>query len=504
MMRAATRKMNVLMLVLGLCCPCASAWTHGERSMQDKPAGFYLKPDSVQKEVTFNTVDGWTISGTYTTPIAYKPGDRLPAVLFLHGALHSRTVWTDYPGWVRLQNSIATLRIDWRGRGKSVGDLPFEDFSRTQREKVSLDVEAALAFLASQPEVDSNRIGVAAEEFSIDAAVKGAMENPRVKAFVLLSGLLDETSVGLVKANLTKPTLFVVSKEDKKSFECLTKAYELGGNSENEIWIQDGLGIGATMASLWRNRNTNQPIEKAIDFVAGDWMLAKLRAVGRLKSVTLQTKDGWNLYANLRLPDLSNNDERVPGVILLPAALSDRASYRGLERVLIANRIALLNLEWRGVGRSTEKGNFVDLPVSELKGAIGDVQEGYKFLCSQREVDPERIGILGATFSAKLAMYGAMTLPKIKAVAMLTAFVWPWDQENDFKSISVIGRPVMLVTGDGFGELTRKFADTLAKDKRNKVVTYSGGIFGYALFGIDKTLEPSIASWFKEQLNGAN
>src|SRR5689334_15278930 len=240
MMRAATRKMNVLMLVLGLCCPCASAWTHGERSMQDKPAGFYLKPDSVQKEVTFNTVDGWTISGTYTTPIAYKPGDRLPAVLFLHGALHSRTVWTDYPGWVRLQNSIATLRIDWRGRGKSVGEIPFEDFSRTQREKVSLDVEAALAFLASQPEVDSNRIGVAAEEFSIDAAVKGAMENPRVKAFVLLSGLLDETSVGLVKSNLTKPTLFVVSKEDKKSFECLTKAYELGGNSENEIWIQDG------------------------------------------------------------------------------------------------------------------------------------------------------------------------------------------------------------------------------------------------------------------------
>ena len=132
------------------------------------------------------------------------------------------------------------------------------------------------------------------------------------------------------------------------------------------------------------------------------------------------------------------------------------------------------------------------------------MQEGYKFLSSQKEVDPERIGILGSTFSAKLAMYGAMTIPKIKAVAMLTAFVWPWDQENDFKSISVIGRPVMLVTGDGFGELTRKFADTVAKDKRNRVVTYSGGIFGYALFGIDKTLEPSIASWFKAQLNSAN
>jgi cephalosporin-C deacetylase-like acetyl esterase len=313
------------MLVLaGSLTPAFALQIREPEKSQDKPAGFYLKPDSIQKEVTFKTSDGWTIFGTYTVPMAHKQEEKLPAVLFLHGSLHSQTVWTDYPGWVKLQNSIATLRIDWRGCGKSEGEIPFEDFSLAQREKVTLDVEAALEFLASKPEVDSDRIGVAAEEFSVGPAIKSAMENPRVKAFVLLSGTLDQPAMDLIASNLTKSTLFIV--------------------------------------------------------------------------------------------------------------------------------------------------------------------------------DPERIGILGATFSAKLAMYATMVIPKLKAVGMLTAFVWPWDQANDYKTIGAIGRPVLLVTGDGFGEQTKKFADIVSKDRRNKVLTYPGGIFGYALLRIDKRLEPEIAKWFKDQL----
>ena len=500
-MRAASLHTIASMLVLtGSLTPAFALQIREPEKSQDKPAGFYLKPDSIQKEVTFKTSDGWTIFGTYTVPMAHKQEEKLPAVLFLHGSLHSQTVWTDYPGWVKLQNSITTLRIDWRGCGKSEGEIPFEDFSRAQREKVTLDVEAALEFLASQPEVDTDRIGVAAEEFSVGPAIKGAMENPRVKAFVLLSGTLDQPAMDLIASNLTKSTLFIVSKEDKQSFEDLSRAYNVSRNSEREIWVQDGLGIGATMGSLWRNKNTDQPIENAIDYVAGEWLVKKLRALGRLSKVTLQTRDGWTLYANLRVPDEASHGEAVPGVILLPAALSNRSSYRDLERLLVGNNIAVLNLEWRGVGKSIGKGNFVDLPVSELKGALGDVQEGYRFLSTQKGVDPERIGILGATFSAKLAMYATMVIPKLKAVGMLTAFVWPWDQANDYKTIGAIGRPVLLVTGDGFGEQTKKFADIVSKDRRNKVLTYPGGIFGYALLRIDKRLEPEIAKWFKDQL----
>ena len=467
------------------------------------PPGFSLKPDAVQKGVSFKTEDGWMIYGTYTVPNLYKQGDKLPAALLLHAAMHSQTVWLNYPGWVKIQNSIATLRIDIRGRGKSQGAIPFVDFSQSQREQVTLDVKAALDFLAAQKEVDATRIGVAAEEFSAGAAVKGAMEDPRVRVLVLLSGHLDQKAMDLIAANLTKPILYIVSKEDKRSFDDSTKAYGSSKNAESEIWVQDGLGVGLTMNSVWRNRYRDQPIEKAIDFVAGEWFLNKLHSLGRLSEVTIETEDGWTLYGNLRLPDGIKDGESVPGVILLPTVLTDRYSYQNLERVLVSNNIAVLDLEWRGVGKSIGKGYYIDLPFSEIVRAVRDVQAGYKFLASQKGVDPERTGVLGAAFAAKLALYAARENPKLKAIAMLSAFVWPWEEATDSQTIPAINRPMLLVTGDGMGDLTKKFAELIASDKRNKVITYPGATAAYLLFEVDRELEPTIARWFREQLGSA-
>lgn len=472
---------------------------------QDKPAGFYLKPDSVQKPVSFKTEDGWTIYGTYTVPSAYKQGQKLPAALLLHASMHSQTVWVSYPGWAKIQESITTLRIDWRGRGKSREPIPFIDSSQEQRERVALDVRAALDFLASQPEVDSTRMGVVAEEISASPAIIGALEDPRVRVLALLSGLLNQKAMELIASNLTKPILYIVSKEDKRSFNDLTEAYNLTRSADSEIWVQDGLGVGATMGSVWRNKYTDQPIEKAIDYTAGEWLVSKLENLGsrsEAREVTLKTQDGWTLYANLRLPDGIKDGTSVPGVILLPTALVDRDSYHELEQVLVGERLAVLNLEWRGIGKSIGQGNYVDMTLTELLEAPRDVHEGYKFLASQKGVDPERIGVLGTALAAKLALHAAKENAKLKALVMLTPVTWPWEQENDYQTITSIDRPVLLVTGDGFGELTKKFADLVAKDERNRVMTYPGGIFGYLLFHVDRDLEPTIAQWFKQQLDG--
>jgi dipeptidyl aminopeptidase/acylaminoacyl peptidase len=472
---------------------------------QDKPAGFYLKPDSIQREVSFKTEDGWTIYGTFTVPSTYKQGEKLPAALLLHASMHSQTVWAAYPGWAKIQEYIPTLRIDWRGRGKSEGETPFLDFSQSQREKVILDVKAALDFLCSQDPVDAARIGIAAEEFSAGPAIKGAMEDSRVRAFVLLSGLLDQNAIDLIAANLTKPILYVVSKEDRESFADLTSAYNSAETAESEIWVQDGLGVGATMGSVWRNKYTDQPIEgNAIDYTTGEWLVRKLRNLGRVSEVTLETEDGWTLYASLSMPDGVKDGGKVPGVILLPTALADRTSYRNLERVLVSNNIAVLNLEWRGIGKSTGKNNYIDMTLSELIETPRDVQEGHRFLASQEGIDPDRIGVLGAAFAAKLAMHAAKENPKLKALAMLTPVTWPWERVNDSETINSIGRPVFLVTGDGFGELTKEFAEIVAGDDRNTVLTYPGAIFGYLLFRIDRDLEQTITEWFRQQLDGSS
>jgi hypothetical protein len=79
-----------------------------------------------------------------------------------------------YPGWIKIQESIATLRIDLRGRGKSEGSSAFVDFNQKQREAVAFDIKAALDFLSAQSEVEPRHLGIVAEGFSADPALIAA------------------------------------------------------------------------------------------------------------------------------------------------------------------------------------------------------------------------------------------------------------------------------------------------------------------------------------------
>ena len=473
-----------------------------ETTIKDKPVGWYHKPDSVQKQVQFQTEDGWTIQGTYTFPNSYRQGDKLPAALLIHASMHSQTVWVAYPGWAKIQESVATLRIDIRGRGKSRGAIPWVDASREQREKVVLDVQAALNFLCSQEQVDPARIGVVAEEYSASPAVIGTLEDPRVRVMVLLSGILNERAMDFLAANSTKPILYVVSKEDRRGFDDMTNAYNVTKSDGSDIWVQDGLGIGATMGSVWRNVFADGPMENSTDDTEGRWLVNELWSTGKSSEVTLTTEDGWTLYATLRLPDKARDGSKVPGVVLLPTALVDRDSYVNLERVFVRHGIAVLDLEWRGIGKSIDKGNYVDMTLPQLLQAPKDVELGYKFLASQEGVDAERIGVLGTALADKLAMHAAKENPKFKAVAMLTPVTWPWEEKNDYETMEALDAPVLFVTGDGFGELTKKFAAYIGQNKRNQVLVYPGGVFGYLLNRIDPNFDTTVAEWFSNQLSG--
>lgn len=83
---------------------------------------------------------------------------------------------------------------------------------------------------------------------------------------------------------------------------------------------------------------------------------------------------------------------------------------------------------------------------------------------------------------------------------MLDPVVWPWSDAGERDTLSSIKQPVLLVTGDGMGELTRNFATTVAENHSNKVLTYPGSIVAYLRFRDDRELEPTIVSWFKKQL----
>src|SRR5262249_13212415 len=116
-------------------------------------------------------------------------------------------------------------------------------------------------------------------------------------------------------------------------------------------------------------------------------------------------------------------------------------------------------------------------------------------------IDPDRIGVLGSILGAKYALYSAKENPRIRAIGMLDPVVWAWDEANDHEAVNTVGRPVLLVTGSGMGELTRRFAELVRRNNQNSVLSYPGATVAYLRFNEDSGLEAKIARWFQKQLS---
>src|ERR1044072_4248586 len=151
----------------------------------------------LEQEVEMQSEECWRIYGTLSIPDDVVEGERFPGVLLLLSSGHDQETFNKHyaiPGLAQTfaDRRIVSLRIDWRGRGKSIGKQEFHSFNSEQRTTIQLHVSEAINFLALQKEVDPNRIGIVAEEVSADAAVLGARGDLRVKLFALLSGRLSQ------------------------------------------------------------------------------------------------------------------------------------------------------------------------------------------------------------------------------------------------------------------------------------------------------------------------
>ena len=60
----------------------------------------------------------------------------------------------------------------------------------------------------------------------------------------------------------------------------------------------------------------------------------------------------------------------MPGVVLLHTGRSDRTAYARLERLLTDAGLAVLNIDWRGRGESTNLGTYFDLDDATKAAAL--------------------------------------------------------------------------------------------------------------------------------------
>lgn len=123
--------------------------------------------------------------GYFCLPAGRKPGQRVPAVLFIGGA-DAFTEETYFSGKGILDRGMAMLLLDLPGRGSAiyVKGIP-------TRFDYEVPAKAAFDWLQAQPEVDPDKLGLLGISFGGYYAPRVAAFEPRVKALIAWGGMFN-------------------------------------------------------------------------------------------------------------------------------------------------------------------------------------------------------------------------------------------------------------------------------------------------------------------------
>jgi len=136
--------------------------------------------------------------------------DHFPAVIVCHphplngGNMSNNIVFAICQALA--QQSIAALRFNFRGVGKSGGTFG-EGIAEQE------DVKAALAFISSTPNIDQKRIGLAGYSFGASVALPVAVQDGRVNLLALVSPALSDSGWEQLKG-YTKPKFLITGDND--------------------------------------------------------------------------------------------------------------------------------------------------------------------------------------------------------------------------------------------------------------------------------------------------
>ncbi len=141
--------------------------------------------------------------------------------------------------------------------------------------------------------------------------------------------------------------------------------------------------------------------------------------------VWLKTRDQFNVAAWYFAPKPPKvKGTQAPAILLLHMRGKDKSSWGGLPAKLVAEGFAVLAIDLRGHGETLDpQGRGV--PLSSLQDAdyqnmIFDVAAGHEYLASQSAVDPDRLGIIGASIGANLGLIYCAGDRRVRTVVALS------------------------------------------------------------------------------------
>ncbi len=425
-------------------------------------AGTVLGDDHyISKEIEYKTDDGWTISGTLRLPAGADKDNAYSAMVMLHDEGHDRLDTGDNEVELALrlpiESGIATLAIDMRGRQKSMGEhqpVPDElhSFSTKLRENMYMDVKGAMEFLANYPGVDRLRIGILAPQFSAEPAVRAMREtvNLPTRALVLLGGHGLSKDSKEYLAGVDTPIYTGASIMDKPVLMDMTEVYVNSKNPDSFMMAPVAAERGMNLLNHSNlNRGAQTDIEVNNLMV---WLETQVRNHGRVKAISFKTRDGWEIHGNLRYPDdMGTSDRKVPGVVQVSGARSNRYSMLKYEEEFARKGYAVLSIELRGRGNSMQ-GQAYDSPeVSEVRENLLDSPYeldtigAVEYLAAVPGIDADRLAIVGEARGSRSALLAAVGDSRIKTLILISVYDPDPKMEEAVRGLDV---PILFVDGE--------------------------------------------------------
>ncbi|MCX8014053.1 MAG: alpha/beta hydrolase, partial [Rectinema sp.] len=211
-----------------------------EKAPEGSKAQSVLRPQEPKPPFSYRTTEVFfenptvavTLAGTLSLPSGKGP---FPAVVLVSGsgpqdrdeALAGHRPFLVIADYLA-RRGIASLRYDDRGVGASQGN-----FAEATTLDLTLDAEAAVAFLKKHPEIDPTRIGMVGHSEGAIIAAIAASRNPQISFIVKLAGpgikgdqllLLQNTAIALAsgmspvqikKTNDINRAVYAMAQEEK-------------------------------------------------------------------------------------------------------------------------------------------------------------------------------------------------------------------------------------------------------------------------------------------------
>ena len=185
------------------------------------------------RDVTIVAADGAKLKATYYP--AAKPG---PAIVLLHMCNSNRAAWAPLAPKLAAAGFHA-LALDYRGFGESAGQRFLEMAPQDRQQMVAqqwpADVDAAYAFLSSQPGVDKSRVGAAGGSCGVNQAVLFARRHPEVRSLALLAGEPNADGLRFLRETAWLPLFAAAADDDGDAPETMRWLLALSGNPRNTL-----------------------------------------------------------------------------------------------------------------------------------------------------------------------------------------------------------------------------------------------------------------------------